>query len=700
MASVDGLLIKFDKKKESFTHFAIDPENPANFSNNNVFFITPGEGPILWVGTWGGGLKKFNTELETWETYRHNKDDSTSLSSNDIMQTFFDSYGEMWVATFKGLNRRMKDSDSLKFIRYYHDPNDTTSLSDDWIMCFMEDHSRNLWIGTIQGGLNKYDRQNDIFQHIAKIPDNAVNFLVEDRQGYFWVGTNNGLLKWQPGSGVYKRFDRGDGLLNLDYGPNIFHSSSGEIFFGGAYGMDSFYPEQIIINDFIPPVVITNFMLFNESCEISNDSPLKKSLDLVNRIDLSYKENFISIEYAALNYINSEKNQYKYIMEGLDEDWVDARTRRFVNYSDMDPGKYTFRVIGSNNDGIWNEEGRSIDIIIHPPWYRSSLAYGSYGVLFILSLFGFIRWRTWSLEKDKKILEGQVKERTREIEQQKEEILSTNEELRTTNEELQTTLDNLKHTQSQLIQSEKLASLGGLVAGVAHEINTPVGIGVTAVSSLMEDTQKMAELYKKEEISRKDFKEFLQTTNNSARLIQKNLERTAQLVQSFKQVSTDQATEEQREFVVKTYLEDVIRSLYPKFKNRNIEIKIDCDEKLKIDSFPGIFAQIVTNLVLNSINHGFRDNREGAIDIKVEEENSNINIEYKDNGVGIPEEILPKIFDPFFTTDQSKGTGLGLNIVFNLVTQKLNGVITCSSELDKGVKFLIEVPILEKENQQ
>jgi len=293
----------------------------------------------------------------------------------------------------------------------------------------------------------------------------------------------------------------------------------------------------------------------------------------------------------------------------------------------------------------------------------------------------------------KKYLDEKVQQRTAKVVKQKQEIEEKNEELTSQKEELQITLENLKHTQAQLVQSEKLASLGGLVAGVAHEINTPVGIGVTAVSSLMEDTQKMAELYKKEEISRKDFKEFLQTTNNSARLIQKNLERTAQLVQSFKQVSTDQATEEQREFVFKSYLEDVIRSLYPKFKNRNIEIKIDCDEKLKIDSFPGIFAQIFTNLVLNSINHGFRDDREGVIDINVKEEKGNLNIEFKDNGAGIPEEILPRIFDPFFTTDQSKGTGLGLNIVYNLVTQKLNGSIECESKEGKGVEFSIELPM-------
>jgi len=294
----------------------------------------------------------------------------------------------------------------------------------------------------------------------------------------------------------------------------------------------------------------------------------------------------------------------------------------------------------------------------------------------------------------KRYLDKKVQHRTAEVVKQKQEIEEKNEELTRQKEELQIILENLQRTQIQLIESEKMASLGGLVAGVAHEINTPVGIGVTAISSLLEDTRKIAELYKKDQISRGDFKEFLQTTNDSGKLIQKNLERTASLVQSFKQVSVDQSTEQQRKFNLKTYLEDVIRSLYPKLKQRDVDIDIECDEKLQLNSYPGTFAQIFTNLVLNSITHGFKkENKKGMIGITVKQESKQLQIEYRDNGEGISQEILPKIFDPFFTTDQGKGTGLGLNIVYNLVTQKLKGSIKCESEEGKGTLFEINVPV-------
>lgn len=288
--------------------------------------------------------------------------------------------------------------------------------------------------------------------------------------------------------------------------------------------------------------------------------------------------------------------------------------------------------------------------------------------------------------KAQESLEKKVKERTLEIEDK-------NEKLKQQKEELETTLDFLRKTQAQLIESEKLSALGGLVAGVAHEINTPVGIGVTAASNLQEDIQKMAALFEKDKISRKDFKEFLDISVDSVNLILKNLERTAELVQSFKQVSADQLSEQQRVFNFKSYLDDIIRSLHPKFRHKHVVFEIVCDDNLELNSFPGAYAQIFTNLLLNSFIHGFDERQNGTITIQISPVNNSLRIKYGDDGRGISKTDLPHIFEPFFTSERHQGTGLGLNIVYNLVKQKLNGSITCESESGKGVLFLMEIPL-------
>ena len=268
--------------------------------------------------------------------------------------------------------------------------------------------------------------------------------------------------------------------------------------------------------------------------------------------------------------------------------------------------------------------------------------------------------------------------------------------IRRLKEKLKATLQNLCETQAQLIESEKMAALGGLVAGVAHEINTPVGIGVTAASSLQEEIQKMSELYANDEISRKDFKDFLESAGCATLLIQKNLERTASLIQSFKQVSVDQVSEQQRVFNLKAYLDDIIRSLSPKFKQKEITFNIVCDENLELNSFPGAYAQVFTNLLLNSFIHGFKEKQHGSIGIHVSRPDNILKIEYYDDGAGISKNDLPHIFEPFFTTDKRRGTGLGLNILYNIIKQKLNGSVSCTSIPGEGARFIIELPVTFK----
>ena len=280
----------------------------------------------------------------------------------------------------------------------------------------------------------------------------------------------------------------------------------------------------------------------------------------------------------------------------------------------------------------------------------------------------------------------------KQIENQKEEIHEKNEELEQQKEELQITLENLKQTQKQLVESEKMASLGNLVAGIAHEINTPLGVGLAASSSLLSKTKEISKSFENKSMTHEDLLRFLSVSNQASELIFNNLERTGDLVKSFKQVSVDQTSETKRDFLICQYIKDIITSLKPKYKNKPIKFSVKGNEELHINSYPGAFAQILTNLIINSIQHGFTDNKEGKIIISSYKEDNWLIIKYNDNGIGISEKYLSKIFDPFFTTDMSKGSGLGLHIIYNLITQKLNGTVNCKSEVGKGTEFIISFP--------
>ena len=277
----------------------------------------------------------------------------------------------------------------------------------------------------------------------------------------------------------------------------------------------------------------------------------------------------------------------------------------------------------------------------------------------------------------------------------KQEVFDRTLQLEESNDELEETISNLKQTQSKLIESEKMASLGGLVAGVAHEINTPVGIGLTGISYLVDITDEIILKYNNNDMSKEEFEEYLEDSKDIQRQINSNLIRTAALVRSFKQTSVDQTHEEIREFYLKEYISGVLLSISNITKKTNININVDCDAGVKIKSYPGAFSQIISNLVINSIRHGFKEKENGKINISILLESNSIKLIYKDNGKGIPKENINKIFEPFFTTNREHGgTGLGLNIIYNIVTSKLKGTINCHSEENKGIEFVVILPFL------
>jgi len=332
-----------------------------------------------------------------------------------------------------------------------------------------------------------------------------------------------------------------------------------------------------------------------------------------------------------------------------------------------------------DNEVFWRKDGSffPVEYFSHPI-LQEGIVIGS------VVTFMDITERKQAEEKIQKLnadLEKRVKRRTIELEK--------------TNSNLKTSLEQLQQTQHQLVESEKMAALGGLVAGIAHEINTPVGVSVTAASHLAKKIKNYAQQYEDNTLTREDFESLIKVSDNSSSMILANLERAADLIRSFKQIAVDQTCDEQRRFNLKNYLTQMLLSLEPELKKHQPVININCDNDFEMDSYPGAISQIFTNLIMNSLIHGFEnmEQQQGRIEIDATSQDEQIILNYHDNGKGISPKKIKKIFEPFYTTKRNQGgSGLGMHIVYNLVNQTLGGTIICQAKKDEGAFFTIRLP--------
>ncbi len=393
-------LCQFDRTKKKFIRYTTDPNNPYSLSNNVVFSICEDRSGFIWVGTYGGGLNRFDRKKNRFTRYLADHQNPNSLSDNFVWSVYEDRSGTLWAGTENG-GLDQFDRENNQFIHYQADPIDPNSLTSNKILCLHEDYSGTLWIGTTDG-LNKFDRDHKLFSHyrvVDGLPSNTIQSILEDDHGNLWLGTQEGLSKFTPGTKRTRNFTVSNGLQSNEFGVNAcFKSRSGELYFGGINGFNVFYPDSIKSNPYIPPIVITDFQIFNKSVfagkEIDGHLILEKSITETKEIKLSYKENVFLFEFASLHFASPDNNQYAYKMEGFDEEWnhTDAG-RRIATYTNLNSGEYVFRVKGSNSDGVWNENGASIRIIITPPfwqtlWFKIILA-----VIIAGCIFWIYKWR-------------------------------------------------------------------------------------------------------------------------------------------------------------------------------------------------------------------------------------------------------------------------------------------------------------------
>ena len=404
-----GGLNKFNCITDRFKRFKSDPNDSNSLSDNKIRNIVKDRSDkFLWIGTNGGGLNKFDIESERFTHYKNEQNNPNSLSNNRIYCMFQDRSDILWIGTFGGGLSALNPKNG-QFTCYQVDTNNVNSINKNFILSIYEDSKGLLWVGTLGGGLNRIDRGKNIFKHYTEndgLPSNVIYDILEDGRGNLWMSTNRGVSNFNPKTEKFKNYDIKDGLQNNEFNTGTGHTSrSGEMFFGGVNGFNSFFPDSIRDNPFEPPIVITSFQLFNKPVPIGEMGDgriiLESSIKETKKIRLSHLDKVFSFEFAALNFIFPDRNQYAYKMEGFEKEWNYVGNRNYVTYTSLSPGNYVFRVKGSNNDGIWNENGTSLKIEIVPPFWKTWWFYTLCIIIFVFSIAAVFIYQINKIKKKK-----------------------------------------------------------------------------------------------------------------------------------------------------------------------------------------------------------------------------------------------------------------------------------------------------------
>ncbi len=453
-------LHKHDEKTDRFKQYKADKKNPKSHPPKNLSGFYERKDGTFWAGSFGWGLGKFFPKTGEFEFYK---------TKRMVVRCIYEDDEEnVWIGTAQGFEKF--DQKRNQYI-----PLLDSSQYKSEISAIVETEKNFLWLGSATYGLLKFDKKSGKVakQYSVKqgLCNNNVYAMIYDSLGNLWISTNLGLSRFNIATGSFRNFDYSDGLQNNEFnGQAAYMGKSGWIYFGGPSGYNAFRPENIKNNPFPPKVLITGIKLYNKPVEILSGSPadaatitekdgnylIPMSISFIKELGLNYNQNFLSFDFAALHYSAPEKNQYAYMLEGLESKWNESGTRRFASYSNIPPGDYVFRVKASNSDGVWNETGASIHIIIYPPfwqtwWFRTLMAIVAGTVLYIL-----YRWRTASLRKRKEELEQTVKERTAEVIEQKEEIEKQKELIEERNKDMTDSINYAKRIQEAILPQKEL----------------------------------------------------------------------------------------------------------------------------------------------------------------------------------------------------------------------------------------------------
>ena len=638
---------------------------------DNSYFAFEDSKKVIWIGSKeglhrivGSEKKHFFSNKPLILTYKKEATNPKGLPVTGVRSMIEDKKGNFWIGTTNGGLARVKRSTfdeipnpkDMVFEVFQSDINDTTSLNDNNILSLLEDHEGTIWIGT-RNGLNRFDASNNTFRHFnintGHLINNTINGIIEDDKGMLWLGTERGITWFNPKTEEYRHYDENDGLQGKIFAGGTIKKIDGHLFFGGVSGLNVFKPHEIQKNPYLPKVVLTDLKLFNKSIKSGHDSFKETPFRDLETITFSHFENMLTFEFAALNFTNSEHNQYQYQLEGFDDDWHYINHQRSITFTNLNPGNYTLLIKGSNNDGVWNNIPYQLKIRVLSPfwatwWFRLLVL-----ATLIAGIIVLIQYRIRTTKAENQHLEKMVTERTKEIEKQKQLVVE------------------------QSRYKEQFFS------NVSHELRTPLN-GIIGMSHLLKRT------------------ELNETQQQFANVVKDSAENLLVIVNDLLDISKINAGKLElvpRPFETSRFFNHLFELLRPKAEQKNLNLNFEMHENLPqfIEGDSVRLYQILINLLGNALKFTI----DGSVHLMIDEvsrtdEEIVLQFEVVDTGIGIPKEKIDNIFKTYSQVIDDEGyhyegSGLGLTIVKNLVELQ-KGTIRVDSEYNEGSIFTVVLP--------
>ncbi len=702
-----GGLSRYEVENQSFETFKPDLDNSATIRQNEIFAVYEDKNGTIWVGTNGQGLSKMlDEEKALFKHYQNSQENSDGLTNNYIRDIFEDSKGRFWIGSY-GRGVILMNREKETFIDYnrYND-----KLDGNVVLNILEDKNGKIWVGTKGGGISYYEEASDRFIAYTKnegLPNNTINGMLEDDHGNLWLSTNDGISKFNPEAETFKNYGVKDGLQSREFKPGAaYKDKEGFMYFGGINGFNRFHPDSVSQDLEVPPVVFTDFQVFNKSVSIAGDSPLKKHINYAEVIELPYTASVITFKFAALNFGLGTQSSYAYKLEGFDIDWNNVGSQNTATYTNLDPGEYTFQLKAANTSGIWGDQIKQVGLIITPPFWQTSWFYLLAGLSIVGLIVGGFRYRTRQITEHNRRLEQEVSKRT--------------SELRESNQELKRALKDLKETREELVENAHKAGMADIATGVLHNIGNVLN-SVTTSTSITADVlekSKLNKLFKANELLREhkdNLEEFLTHDPKGQKLTEyylrldealkeelkvlknhnKRLDKKVALIndvisaqQSYASVGIHHETSD-----VNLMLEDALTIFSNSLHRHSITL-----EK-HIEQTPPVWVQKtkLVHVILNILQNAKDAMATSGLDekrlvIKLYEQEGQVWLEISDTGSGIKQGHIDKIFTHGFTTKKN-GHGFGLHSSANYMTEMGGKINVRNKKEGTGAVFSLSFPV-------